>query len=152
MKRLIFPLFLSLFFMCSWVDPDTVDVYNGFIVFDSSSQSVTQLGGSIQFYLSNNIDFGLTDSGTVFNSTSGSVSGRALLNGIEYAIQFTSFGELQIQQTYIQNNTQRNIWVNYNLYMDQLPSSFNLSEFAPIMILFLLFTIVPLSLYKGVLQ
>ena len=152
MKKFIFPLFLSLFFICSWVDPSTVDVYDGFIIFDSSTQSVTELGGSIQFYLSQDIDFGLTDSGTVFNSTSGSVSGRALINGIEYPIQFTSFGGFQIQQTYFQNNTQRNVWVNYNLYMDRLPTSFNLSEFAPVLILFLLFISVPLSFFKGVFQ
>jgi len=152
MKKLSLFLLPLILLLCSWVDRDTIDTYTGSITFQSASYDVTQLSGTIEFYLMDYGHLGLDSSGALLNASSNTIKGVALINGIEYPIQFTSNGGLQIQQDYISNSMWRTTWVNYRLYPEELPSSYDLSDLAPIALLFLVFMFIPLSFYRGILQ
>lgn len=151
MKRIfiIFPLIILLF--CSWVDRDTIDTYTGDITYVYSQYDVTRLSGDIEYFFDDYVHLGLSSAGYLYNASPDTISGVALIGGTEYAIQMTSLGGLQIEQTYITNTYTRTTWVNYNLRPDVLPSSFDLSELAPIFIVFLIFMIIPLMFYRGIL-
>lgn len=151
MKKLfvIFPLIIFLF--CSWVDRDTIDTYTGDITYVSSSYDVTELSGDIEYFFDDYVHLGLSSAGYLYNASPDTISGVALIGGTEYLIQMNSLGGLQIQQTYISNTYTRTTWVDYNLRPDVLPSSFDLSELAPIFVVFLIFMIIPLMFYRGIL-
>ena len=150
MFKSLIPLFLSLFFLCSWVDPQTVDTYSGSISFNSSSYDVTPLFGSIEYFLMSYQNFGLSDSGSLINASPSTVKGSAIIGGVEYPIQFLSNDGLQIQQQYYSNNILRSTWVSYDLYPDVVPSPFDLSDLSSIFILFVLFIIIPLFMIRGI--
>lgn len=152
MKKISLFLLPIIFLFCSWVDRDTIDTYTGTISFQSASYDVTQLSGSIEFYLMDYGHLGLDSSGGLLNASSNTIKGVALINGTEYPIQFLSNGGLQIQQDYFSNTIWRTTWANYRLYPDELPSPYDLSDLAPIALLFLVFMIIPLSFYRGILQ
>lgn len=146
---LFFPIFVL--FLCSWVDPDTIDTYSGTISYRYSQYDVIDLSGSIEYYLMDYVQLGLSDDGTLLNGSPGTLKGTAYIYGSEYPIQLTSNGGLQIQQTYYYNNIERSTWVEYDLYPDVLPSSYSLADLAPVFILFLVFMIIPLMFYRGIL-
>lgn len=152
MKRILIILPLLVLFMCSWVDPDTIDTYDGSIVFVSSDYDVTRLSGRIEYYLMDYGHLGLSDDGSLLNGSSSTISGVALINGTEYSIRFSSNGGLQIQQYYTYNSITRSTWVDYKLYSDVIPTPFSYSDLAPIFVFFLVFMIIPLSFYRGVLS
>lgn len=149
MRKLLIPLFISLFFMCSWVDRSTMDTYYGSIQFVESSYDVTRLSGRIEYYLTDSTNLCLDSSGKLLNGSATTLKGYALINGSEYPIQFLSNGGLQIQQEYLSNTSWRTTWVYYDLTPDIVPSSFDLSEIAPIFILFILFIFISVSITKG---
>lgn len=155
MKKLLFcfPLFvLCVFNLCSWVDPATVDVHNAVIYFDSADNNVTNLSGNIQFYLNDNVVFGLTDNGYLFNDSPSTVYGYALIRGEEYYIRFQSFGELEIQQTYYTNNIPRQTWAHYHLSIEYIPSAFTIPSLSVIFLVIIIIMVLILILFKVVLN
>lgn len=151
MKKLfiIFPLIILLF--CSWVDRDTIDTYTGDITYVYSQYDVTRLSGDIEYFFDDYVHLGLSSAGYLYNASPDTISGVALIGGTEYSIQMQSLGGLQIQQSYTSSGYTRTTWVDYYLDPDVLPSSFDLSELAPIFIVFLIFMIIPLMFYRGIL-
>lgn len=151
MRRFILILPLILLFTCSWVDRDTIDTYYGSIVFLESSYDVSNLSGDIEYYLTSYANIGLSDDGSLLNGSPNVVKGYALINGVQYSIQIPSNGGLQIQQEYLSNMTYRTTWVSYDLYPEVIPSSFSLSDLAPIFVVFLLFILIPFIIPRGIL-
>lgn len=152
MKRIVFIFPILILLLCSWVNPYTIDTYNGDISFADSDYNVTNLSGRITYFFDEYVNLGLLDDGTLYNASSVSISGKALINGQTYNIQMPSLGGFQIQQSYILNNFERTTWVDYDLYPDIAPSNFDLSDLAPIFILFLVFILIPLIFYRGILS
>ena len=149
MRRCIVILcILSVLMMCSWVDPETVDVYNGQIVYvDTQNLNVTRLSGNIQYWLVDYHGISYDSSGHLFNSTNTIKLGTALINGIEYDVRVNSLGGFQIEQTYYAaNNVQRTSWITYNLTPEVLPTNFNLPEFAIIAMFILVFLLVCINI------
>lgn len=122
---LVLVLFLSL---CSFVDPDTIDVYTGTIRYVSSDYGAPELSGTITYYLDNYEDVCLTSGGGLFNGSNGSYYGTAIIGGTEYNIRFSPRSELEIQQTFTYNNYSRTEWVHYILYPDIVPNQFELPQ------------------------
>lgn len=151
MKKLLV-LIPLIFIFCSWVDPNTVDVYTGNIYFKSASYDVTQLSGNIEYFFEDTVYLGLDSSGYLYNTSGTSVSGLARINGVEYNIQIPSLGGLQIQQTYYSNNYERTTWVNYNLEPDVLPSAWELPELSLIFLVIILILGLALILFGGYLH
>lgn len=151
-KKILFLFPLLVLFLCSWVDRDSVDTYYGSISFVSSDYDVQRLSGRVEYYLMDYGHIGLSDNGFLLNASSSTINGVLLINGTEYPIRLLSNGGLQIQQTYYYNTITRTTWVDYNLYSDIVPPSYSFSDLAPIFILFLVFIIIPLSFYRGVLS
>lgn len=151
MKRIfiIFPLIILLF--CSWVDRDTIDTYTGDITYVYSQYDVTRLSGDIEYFFDDYVHLGLSSAGYLYNASPDSINGVALIGGTQYAIRMNSLSGLEVQQTYYTNNIARSTWVEYNLDPDVLPSSFDLSELAPIFVVFLIFMLIPLIFYRGIL-
>lgn len=141
MKRiLVLLLCLIPLWLCSWVNEDTVDVYTGTASINPVDVPVTNLGGRVRFYLSSYEGFGLSSSGYLINAGSAQRTGYLLApNGGEYPCRFSVNSGLEIQQTYIQNNYERSVWVSYNLKPDIVPSWFTLPEIALITITILVF-------------
>lgn len=141
MKRILaLVLCLIPLWLCSWVNEDTVDVYTGTAYMVPSDYAVTNLGGSVRFYVSSYEGFGLSSSGYLINAGSSQRSGYLLArDGQEYPCRFSVNGGLEIQQPYYQNNMQRTAWVSYNLVPDVVPSWFTLPEIALITITIVVF-------------
>lgn len=137
---------------CSWVDPNTVDVYTGSIQYVSSDYTVTQLSGSIQYFFDDYVHLALDSNGYLYNASEATVSGKALINGTEYNIQMLSLDGFQIQQTYVSNTVTRTTWVDYNLSPDVLPSSWELPELALIFLVVILIIGICLILFGGYLH
>ena len=151
MRRLLFIFPIITLFLCSWVDPTTVDTYSGYCRYVYSQYDVVYLTGELEYYLMDYVPLGLSDDGSLLNVSPNTLKGIALIDGDEYPIQFSSNGGLQIQQTYYTNNIERTTWVQYDLYPDVVPSSFSLSEVAPVCLVFFLFMLIPLIFYRGIL-
>lgn len=145
---------ISIFILtfCSWVDPNTVDVYTGNISFKSSSYDVTRLSGSIKYFFEDTVYLGLDNSGYLYNTSGTTVGGLALINGVEYNIQIPSLGGLQIQQTYNSSGYERSTWVNYNLSPDVIPSAWELPELAIVFIAIIIIIVMCLILFGGYLR
>lgn len=120
MKRFacVLLLILVLCSLCSWIDPDTLDVWQGSITFVNSSYDVTHLSGRIEFYLDSYDGLCLTDSGNLYNSSNVALNGSALISGSQYDIRLSSLGELQISQQYTRNGYTYSTWVDYHLAPD----------------------------------
>lgn len=120
MKRFacVLLLILVLCSFCSWVDPDTLDVWHGSITYVNSSYDVTHLSGTIEFYLDSYDGLCLTDSGNLYNSSNVALNGSALISGVQYDIRLSSLGELQISQQYTRNGYTYSTWVDYHLSPD----------------------------------
>lgn len=124
---LIIALIISVLFICSWVDPRTVDIYDADIFIYDNTYGVTDLSGSIQFFLHSYDGLAFSDSGYVYNTLGSNITGRALINGSEYSIRINSFGGLSVQQTYY-NGYERTVWQTYNMTMSKLPGSIDISD------------------------
>lgn len=135
---------------CSFVDDDTIDVYTGNVIFQSSSYDVTKLSGSITYYLDNYEDICLTSGGGLFNGSNVSYYGTALIGGTEYNIRFSPRSELQIEQVYYSNSIARSTWVNYMLVPDVIPSPWELPELVPFILVILVMIVLSLIVFKGI--
>lgn len=143
--------------MCSWVQPDTVDVYDGSIQYaDTQGYSVTRLSGFVEFYLDRSIGLARTDSGYLINTGSNALSGYVLVSGVEYPCRFLALGSegvFQIQQSYYQNTQYRTAWITYNLTSDVLPSSYSYIEYLVVFLAVLLALLVGVNyLFRGGVQ
>lgn len=144
MKRLLL-LFLTVIvlFLCSWVNPDTVDVYTGYAYMVPSDLPVLNLGGNIKYYLSSYEGFGLSDDGYLINAGSSQRSGYLIApNGGEYQCRFSVNNGLQIYQNYTTSGYERWAWVDYNLVPDLVPAAFTLPEFAMVLVTILVFILL----------
>lgn len=131
----------------SWVDPRTIDTYEGEIYIYDKVYDVSDLSGDIEFFLHSYDGLILDTSGYIYNSLGSAITGRALINGTEYNIRIDSFGGLAIQQSYYQNNYERTTWQTYHLIMDNIPGHLSFDNTTNIIVLItslsiLLFTIV----------
>lgn len=152
MKKILLILLPFIFLtLCSFVDPDTIDVYTGRIRYVSSDYGAPQLSGTITYYLDNYEDVCLTSGGGLFNGSNGSYFGTAIINGTEYNIRFSPRSELEIQQTFQYNNYSRTEWVHYILYPDVVPLQFELPQLTIIFILVVALICVCFIIFKGVL-
>lgn len=133
---------------CSWIDPNSYDVFSGSLIYVSSAAntSPTHLSGDCEYYLDSYDGLALSSSGFL-QSCGSSLSGRVLVGGKEYPCRFSPFGEFEIQQPYYQNNYERTTWVQYHLRSDTLPSSLSSTEIlvtflAVVSVLLLVFLII----------
>lgn len=139
---------LSLFLLCSWVDPQSVDVYNGQIVYaDTQGYNVTRLSGDIQYWLEDYVGTAYDSSGYLFNTDNSIISGRALISGQEYDVRLYSQGGFQIEQTYYTtNNIARQAWISYNLTPEVLPVPYSFPELAIVFMFILVFLLVCINI------
>lgn len=144
----LFLCMLSVFMLCSWVDPNTVDVYTGQILYtDVNGYNVTQLSGDVQYWLNSYSGLAYDNGGAVLNTEVNVKSGTALIGGREYNVRFSSQGGFQIEQTYYTtNNITRTAYINYALYPDELPTGFQLPELGIIFIVFLVFVLIVINM------
>lgn len=154
----VFLFFLSvslILSLCSWVNPDTVDVYSGVIRYvDTQAFPVSDLSGVCQYILESYENLALSSSGSIYNVNSSIVQGRILINGQEYQCRLAGFGGLSIYQSYIyssgQSSSTRWAWVSYELVPDQgLPGDVDL---VPFLTLAICFFIVLIFVVKVVLK
>lgn len=141
MKRVLLIIMCILpLWLCSWVNEDTVDVYTGYAYMNPSDYAVTNLGGSVRFYVSSYEGFGLSDAGYLINAGSAQRTGYLIArDGVEYPCRFSVNGGLEIQQPYWSNNYERTAWISYNLRPDIVPSWFTLPEIALITVTIVVF-------------
>lgn len=151
MKRLLIILPILFLCLCSFVDADTVDVYTGDISFIDSEYNVTRLSGNIEYYLDDYSYLGLSSGGHLFNASNITLNGTAIISGTEYNIRMQPRSGFEIQQTYITNNMTRTVWVSYNLTPDIIPSSWDVPQLAPVLLVILALIIVCFVIFKGIL-
>lgn len=111
--------------LCSWVDPETMDVYSGSTVKTDFTYETTNLSGSAQYYLSSYDGIALDDGGHLYNSSAVTINGRILTSYGEFSLRLPSLSGAQIYQEYVTGTSVRSTWVSYNLTPDKLPSSGN---------------------------
>lgn len=109
--------------LCSWVDPDTMDVFSASIVKTDYTYETTNLSGSAQYYLSSYDGIALDDGGHLYNSSNVTINGRILTSYGEFNLRLPSLSGAQIYQEYVSGTSVRSTWVSYNLTPDELPSS-----------------------------
>lgn len=145
MKKLYIILCILLtLFLGSWVDPNTIDVYDAQIYIYDKHQSVTDLSGDIQYFLHDYDGICYSSNGYIYNSNGSAITGRALIRGTEYNIRLDSFGGLSVYQPYYQNNVERWHWQPYNMVDDQIPGSLTETNTLLYVIVFLaLFSTIP---------
>lgn len=154
---LFVPLILVFcFYLSSWVDPLTVDVYHGSIQYaDDGSYSVPHLSGDIQFWLSDYSGLSLDSSGFLVSTKQISRGGRALIGGTEYSIRFNSLSGLQIEQSYYYGSTLRTAYIDYNLTPSSpsdVPSAWSIPELSLIAVtVFVSFVLIFLMLGRDIL-
>lgn len=107
--------------LCSWVDPDTMDVFSASIVKTDYTYETTNLSGSAQYYLSSYDGIALDDCGHLYNSSNLTINGRILTPYGEFNLRLPSLSGAQIYQEYVSGTLVRSTWVSYNLTPDQLP-------------------------------
>lgn len=123
-QYLFIALIISISLMLgSWVDPNTIDVYDAQIYIYDKHNSVTDLSGDIQYFLHDYNGICYSSNGYIYNSLGSAITGRALIRGTEYNIRIDSFGGLSVYQPYYQNNIERWHWQPYNMVDDQIPGS-----------------------------
>lgn len=120
-------IFISLM-LGSWVDPRTIDTYEGDIFIYDKVYDVSDLSGDIELFLHSYDGLALDTSGYIYNFLGSAITGRALINGTEYNIRIDSFGGLSIQQSYYQNNYERTTWQTYHLVMENIPGQLSYSD------------------------
>lgn len=107
--------------LCSWVDPDTMDVFSASIVKTDYTYETTNLSGSAQYYLSSYDGIALDESGHLYNSSNVTINGRILTPYGEFNLRLPSLSGAQIYQEYVIGTTVRSTWVSYNITPDELP-------------------------------
>lgn len=144
----IFLCIITILCLCSWVDPQTVDVYNGQIAYaDTQGYNVTRLSGDIQYWLEDYVGTAYDSSGYLFNTDNSIISGRALIGGQEYDVRLYSQGGFQIEQTYYTtNNIARQAWISYNLTPEVLPVPYSFPELAIVFVFILVFLLVCINI------
>lgn len=152
MKKLLIILPLIFLMFCSFVDPATVDVYEGDIQFVSSTYDVTRLSGNIEYYLDDYTIIGLSSGGHLFNASGDTVNGTAIIGGTEYNIRLQARSGLEIEQVYYNNNVQRTTWVSYNLTPDIIPSQFQAPDITIMLIFVIVFVLVAFLVMRGILS
>lgn len=154
MKRLLLLFFLTVpLILGSWVDPDTIDVYQGYArINNSSGYNVADLSGNVSYYVSAYDGFCLDQSGYLYNSSPTLRSGELRTsNGAVYECRFPSLGYLQIQQEYIQSGYTRTAWIDYYLIPDVVPTPYSFIEFGIIIIAVVVFIMIAiLIISRGV--
>lgn len=126
---------VSVLMLCSWVDPNTVDVYTGSVVKTDFTQNTSNLSGQIQYFVSGYNGFCLSENGILWNTSNTARTGYMLTaNGVQYECRFPAGGGFQIYQSYVQNTTTRWVWVSYDLTPDEVPTVYGLVEYALILI------------------
>lgn len=113
--------------LCSWVAPDTVDLYSGTIV------SGYLAGSDCQFYLDNYSGIALSDSGVML-STDHSKQGMILVNGAEY--EFTCSPGQSCKMLV------GSAWLDFDIAPDQLPSPFPYPVYVGLFAVLLIFGIL----------
>lgn len=108
--------------LCSWVDPDTIDVFSASIVKTDFTYETTNLSGSAQYYLSSYDGIALDDAGHLYNSSNVTINGRILTPYGEFSLRLPSLDGAQIYQEYVTGTLVRSTWVAYNLTPVELPS------------------------------
>lgn len=151
MKKIL--IFIPLLFLClcSFVDPNTIDVYTGDIQYVGSQYSVTRLSGNIEYYLDDYEIIGTDDRGYLFNASDDVVNGHALIGGVEYNIRLQARQGFEIEQEYVNNNITRTTWVQYNLTPDIIPSQFQAPDLTIMLIFILVFIAIAFIVMRGIL-
>lgn len=139
-------IFLSL---CSFVDSSLVDVYTGSISYLGSDYVVTDLSGSIQYYLTDYDDISLDSNGMLYNIGSNTIYGCASIGGTDYSIRLNSLSGLQIQQSYYTNGYLRSVWIDYDLVPHQLPVSSDPAALYLILLVFFVILLVSSIFLRG---
>lgn len=147
MRRILIVFFAAaVVILCSWVDPDTIDVYSGTAVKTDYTYETTNLSGSVQYYLTTYDGICLDDSGHLYNSSGSNISGRILTSYGEFSCRVSSLGGMQIYQEYVTGTSVRSTWVSYDVTPDELPSDNDSSPivafFAILAVLILVFVVV----------
>ncbi len=141
--------FIVVICLGSWVDPNTVDIWQGRIAYVNSSYDVTKLSGDIEFYLDSYDGLCLTDSGYLFNISNSVINGYAKIGSNEYDIRFSSLCELQIYQSYTRSGYTYNTWVDYHLIPENglIPGSGIDSSSFIVLILIVILVVLTLRLF-----
>lgn len=151
MKKIILLIPFLFLFLCSFVDPSTIDVYEGNIQFVSSEYNVTRLSGDITYYLDGYNVVGLSSGGHLFNASDDVLNGTAIIGGNEYNIRLQARSGLEIEQTYTFNNYTRSTWVQYNLTPDIIPSQFQAPDITIMLLFVVVFILVAFLVMRGIL-
>ena len=149
MKRTLSVLLciITVFMLCSWVDPHTVDVYSGSIrINNTTDYIVSNLSGDVHFYLDSYRQLGYDSWGYVYNPSPDYYNGLALISGIEYPCRMIPNGGFQVQQVYTSSGYDRNVWIDYQLSVSELPTGFSIPEFAIIFIAISVFLLIAINL------
>lgn len=147
MRRIFIVFFTAaVVILCSWVDPDTIDVYSGTAVKTDYTYETTNLSGSVQYYLTTYDGICLDDSGHLYNSSGSNISGRILTSYGEFSCRVSSLGGMQIYQEYVTGTSVRSTWVSYDVTPDELPSDTGMDPvvayFSTLAVLILVFVVV----------
>lgn len=151
MKKILIILPIIFLMFCSFVDPSTIDVYEGNIQFVSSEYDVTRLSGDITYYLDGYNIIGLSSGGHLFNASDDVLNGTAIIGGNEYNIRLQARSGLEIEQKYTINNYTRTTWVQYNLTPDIIPSQFQAPDITIMLIFVVVFILVAFLVMRGIL-
>lgn len=149
-KTILFIIPLLFLMLCSFVDPNTIDVYTGDIQFVDSQYSVTRLSGNIEYYLDDYEIIGTDNRGYLFNASDDTVNGHALINGTLYNIRLQARQGFEIEQEYYNNNITRTTWVQYNLTPDIIPSQFQAPDITIMLIFVVIFIAVAFIVMRGI--
>ena len=145
-NSLIILLVIAGLMMCSWVDRDTIDVYDGSIrINNGTGYTVTDLSGNVSFYLDSYRNLGFDNRGYLYNASADTYYGLALINGTEYECRMIPNGGFQIKQQYYSGTTTRTLWIDYLLTVQQLPTGLSIPEFLIIFIGFVVFILVAIN-------
>lgn len=127
MKRFLWLLLLiplAAMFMMGFVDADSYPVYTGTLyINDSQYTPVTSLSNQSCEYWLNNYDCAVDSLNCLVNVSGSTLSGTCLVDNVEYNCRISSgTNTFEIYQEYRTSYGTSSAWVDYNLYVDEVPT------------------------------
>lgn len=127
MKRFMWLLLLiplACVFLMGFVDADSYPVYSGTLyINDSQYTPVTSLSNKSCEYWLNNYDCAVDNLNTLVNVSGGTLSGTCMVSGTEYNCRISAgTNTFEIYQEYRTTYGTSYAWVDYNLYVDEVPT------------------------------
>lgn len=127
MKRFLWLLLLiplAALFMMGFVDADSYPVYTGTLyINDSQYTPITSLSNKSCEYWLNDYDCAVDNLNCLVNVSGGTLSGSCMVAGTEYNCRISSgTNTFEIYQEYRTTYGTSYAWVDYNLYVDEVPT------------------------------